>query len=665
MTGALRSAMALAARAWEKPAGVIAFKLWQHATIVTLTRTGSWRRMEEEANSRWMTADGDREAGVWEAGSLIDEIGIESVRRFYEANPDKKDETRALYDAVRRGEITIFGEPCSIADPDAIPWTTDWRFDHRWPSGDFYSYNFYEFDKEEPYDIKFPWELSRLNFLVAPTLLSLAEGHESWWKFLDKVLKSWQTANPMGNTVNWSPMECSMRGVNLSLLAQMAALGGDVARPALRRLLALCEIHGQFIFRTREYTDIRGNHYASNLAALTLLGLTVGRDGEAGRWLGFIQRAMDNEILLQFTEDGVQIEKSIPYHRLVTQLFLIAVISRRKAGLHVAPEAIERLKEAVRYAVAYTRPDGEAPAWGDNDDARALWFDTRTSADHRGMIALGAAFFNEPSFMPDDPSVEPALFLGEQQALSGDLKSTTQVDWFSEGGMVCARFGDGCHLVVDVGEVGLKGRGGHGHLDALSFELTLNHDRLIVDPGSYIYTGDPVERNRFRSTAAHNVPQVDGEEMAPLFSRRLWRLGSNADPVNVKVDKTGSRLSISAEHRGYERLDDPVTVRRAFECDLEKERLVIRDTISCVGRHRVTWRFHCAPGLDIVPVSKGFELIAPSGRRYLLRISGADRFFVSDDYVSEVYAKKMKSQTIGVTGDGELEFVCERSRGDA
>src|SRR5205085_6199685 len=87
------------------------------------------------------------------------------------------------------------------------------------------------------------------------------------------------------------------------------------------------------------------------------------------------------------------------------------------------------------------------------------------------------------------------------------------------------------HLVVDCAEVGMRGRGGHGHNDILSFELWMNGANWITDCGAYLYTASREWRNRFRSTSFHNTVQIDGEEVNRFIGPdALWQLQYDAVP---------------------------------------------------------------------------------------------------------------------------------------
>ena len=73
-----------------------------------------------------------------------------------------------------------------------------------------------------------------------------------------------------------------------------------------------------------------------------------------------------------------------------------------------------------------------------------------------------------------------------------------------------------------------------GHSDITSLEIWIAGMNLVSDCGAYLYTASREWRNRFRSTAFHNVVQVDGEELNRLISPdHLWQLRDDARPLDV------------------------------------------------------------------------------------------------------------------------------------
>ena len=143
----------------------------------------------------------------------------------------------------------------------------------------------------------------------------------------------------------------------------------------------------------------------------------------------------------------------------------------------------------------------------------------------------------------------------------------------------------------------MRGRGGHGHNDVLGFELVLDGMPLLTDCGAYLYTASVEWRNRFRSTAFHNVVQVDDAGTEPVrLADALWSLRYDARPVGIAWQADDEFCGVGAGHTGYERLADPVTCRRALVLDRRFDALVVRDRLGAAAAHSAAWRFHLAPG---------------------------------------------------------------------
>jgi hypothetical protein len=354
------------------------------------------------------------------------------------------------------------------------------------------------------------------------------------------------------------------------------------------------------------------------------LVLDVQRWAEAG-WA-----ALRAELPRQVHPDGVDFEAATAYHRLVGELFALPALLRRAHGLDVPLDYTERLRAMGRFTDAYTRPDGLAPLWGDADDGRALPLGGQNVNDHRSLPVLVAHLAGETAH----DNAEAAWLVGPEALAETERGEASAA--FPEGGAFILRGGND-HVFVDCGPVGLAGRGGHGHNDCLSFEATLDGTRIVVDSGTYVYTASAVERNRFRSTAAHNTPRVDGAEQNRI-PESLWNLEDDARPIVLLSEP----LRFRGGHTGYLRLADPVAVTRELALDPATHTLVIDDTFVAEGEHELEIPFHLAP--DVHP-----ELLEDnrvSLGRFALRWRGDWEAAIEDAWISPSYGVRTASRRV-------------------
>ncbi len=174
-------------------------------------------------------------------------------------------------------------------------------------------------------------------------------------------------------------------------------------------------------------------------------------------------------------------------------------------------------------------------------------------------------------------------------------------------------------VFVDAGPVGMAGRGGHGHNDCLSVDITLAGTPLIVDPGAYVYTSDWQARNWFRSTAAHNTPQIDGEEINRFVNPKyLWLLSNDAVPEIHEWSTDKNQLRLTASHSGYQRLAAPVTPARTIILDASTERLAIIDQFDGSIYHSAQVRLVLAPGIDVSEIEPSAWKLSTANNEFLL-----------------------------------------------
>ena len=483
-----------------------------------------------------------------------------------------------------------------------IDWHTDFKTGLSWPPRYFADIEYSNL--ERPSDVKVPWELSRLQWLMPAGQAFLLTQDDRYAAGVRDVLEQWIAANPCGGSVNWS---CTMEAA-LRLFSWIWFFNVFHNAPSWRdadfrfRFLRALYLHVEFTDRHIERSDVNGNHYTADAAALVVGGLFLGEGRGPQRWQKEGWRILCEEMPRQVFPDGVDFEASVPYHRLVTELFLWPAMYRTAHSLPIEPSYIDRLIAMARFSRAYSRSDGSVPLWGDADDARTLPFGMQGINDHRYLHTLIGLYTGREDLCNDKPAaVGEVLWAFGPAAVRRWLDAlppppTSQA--FADGGFFVMRSAVD-HVFIDCGPLGLSGRGGHGHNDITSFEAVLNGVQLVSDCGAYLYTASMVERNNFRSTAYHNVARIDGEEIN-RFQRPdyLWTLNDDARHLVEEVVFGASIDRLRIGHTGYERLQNPVTVWRTFELDHRTHTLKISDAFEGHGEHLVEVALHLAFGVS-------------------------------------------------------------------
>ncbi len=171
--------------------------------------------------------------------------------------------------------------------------------------------------------------------------------------------------------------------------------------------------HGRFLARNLEYSDISGNHLTSCLLGSLVLGLALPEERESARWRSSAGSGLRREILAQVHPDGVCHEGSIPYHRLVLELFLTAEVLACRHGIDLGAAYRERLVRMLDVLVAVRRPDGLLPLWGDNDDGSVLRLSADPVQDPGGLLAAAGVLLGRPDLAAAGrPRLEELLLAG-------------------------------------------------------------------------------------------------------------------------------------------------------------------------------------------------------------------------------------------------------------
>jgi hypothetical protein len=299
------------------------------------------------------------------------------------------------------------------------------------------------------------------------------------------LVDDWLLHNPPCRGEAWEPYPVARRILNWSLASAVA--------PSLRQHLA------PWLAAQMRYLDrhlerhLLGNHLLCDLCALVAAAAVLDTP-DAPAVAARAGRRLERELACQVLPDGGYAERTVQYHAQVMSDALLAMVLARARGreLGIAP-VVARM---ARWLATVRRPDGSYP-WL-NDAA--------------------------PDGMPV-PALQQALV--RIAGIDLDEKPPAPVVELPDTGWTIVR--EGSHeLLFEHGVVGPRHQPGHGHADALAFELIWNGMPVICDTGVTTYAAGET-RGFERSAAAHATVTVDGHGADEVWAS--FRVGGRSRPV--------------------------------------------------------------------------------------------------------------------------------------
>ncbi|MCU0226902.1 MAG: heparinase II/III family protein [Bryobacterales bacterium] len=465
------------------------------------------------------------------------------------------DSIASLAASILDGHFPLLGTHIDIPTP--IQWRRDPVHGHELPPGYFRRIPYLDFSRAG--DHKFLWELNRHHHLV---LLAQAWRLDPRPDYLDAIaaqLASWHEQNPFQRGMNWtSALEVAFRALNWIWIWHLC---GAALPPATRAaLLTGLYQHGCHLEYNLSIYFSPNTHVLGEAIVLHALGALFPDWPRANRWRRIGAAETARQTALQILPSGAHFELSSYYHLYAFDLLLFHNL--------LCSSASPPLAAMARYLHALNLPGGSLPLIGDDDGGRLFHPYGERRRFARASLAAAAVHLSDPVF-PCDPADLPeiaAWWLGPRVFSHSAPGIPPQPVVFPDSGLV--RLGDGVHHTVlfDAGGFG-PFRAGHSHSDALQILLWTAGEEVLADSGTCTYIADPILRDYFRSSAAHNTIRIDGHDQAVPAGPFAW----NGRPeVSLIAASDDSAEAICRAH-GY-------THRRRIH--LDSDALVIDDIVE-------------------------------------------------------------------------------------
>jgi Heparinase II/III-like protein/Heparinase II/III N-terminus len=474
--------------------------------------------------------------------------------------------------------------------------------------------------------VKYVWEINRHQFLIPIAKTYFLTRDRRYADQVLDILADWVDNNPPLEGINWtSSLELSIRLIAWTFILHLLRDALDVRDVRYKKILGSLVVQGRFIEQNLSRFSSANNHRLGEVAGLAVVGIGLPGIPEASKWATEGLQCLEEEILLQISEDGVGKEQSTDYLCFDLDLALVALALAKRRQHSVAERVWERLEAACTFLCSIAENSQVIPRVGDGDDSFAVRFDTcrdnfRSVIGTVGVLRKKGEFIrwacplDEKIFWLAGPSLEDGF------DVPGTEVATQTSIAFDRGGYYLMKADDngvGVTAQVDCGPLGYLSIAAHGHADSLSFVLRRGTEYILTDPGTYLYQCGGRWRSYFRGTRSHNTIAVDGKDQSEPGGTFLWTTKARSLP-EVWHSSKGIDVFIGS-HDGYSRLDDPVRHRRGFVF-LKPNALLVIDRILALGEHRYEQLYHLHPNIRASQESRDKWILNGKGQRYSLKL---------------------------------------------
>ncbi|HEX3666600.1 MAG TPA: alginate lyase family protein [Rhizomicrobium sp.] len=516
-------------------------------------------------------------------------IGCLSRERAAQAPKGPREDLLRAADRLLAGEWRIFSVDRHDVTP-AVDWHCDPKTGTRAP-GDTYSFSIPFAGGASRFDTKYVWELSRHHQTTVLAMAYWLTGDERYARAAVDQIQSWVRANPFLAGIHWaSGIELGMR---LIAFAWTRRLLGDWPEAPKHfednEAFARAVVQHQWLLAHHgSYGSSANNHLIYEMAGLYVSTNCMPWHGDAGTWRERAARTLESEFPRQIFPEGYTRELASDYNGFVLEALIICLCEAVLDGVSPGAGLRDCAQRMLGWLAANCDSKGRPPRQGDSDDATGLLLDTPGYDRWHDLLYFrsarrGRAAGPVPSLRAYLLSPLAHFEDADQTAPSGPRESGLVV--------LRARAGTPGEIwcAFDAGPLGYLSIAAHGHADALALELRYGGVPVLVDPGTFAYSGP--WRDWFRSTAAHNTVDLGGVSQSESGGPFLWTRHAAAKLLETGGLEDNTAIArVVGEHDGYGRCRH----RRSAILDRCNATLTVHDEISSSRPMvlRMSWHLH-------------------------------------------------------------------------
>jgi hypothetical protein len=396
-------------------------------------------------------------------------------------------------------------------------------------------------------DIKFIWEPARFGWATVLSRAYYLGGEEDFAQTFWEYTESFFAHNPINMGPNWiSGQEVAIRLMHLVFSYHLISESVHTTPERAERLAAAIAAHAERIPPTLAYARAQNNnHLLTEAAGLFTAGVVLPDHPRAGGWRKLGWRWFNRGLEQQISPDGVYVQHSTNYHRLMLQTALWVFAAAKSQGRSLPPESLSRLKAATLWLFSLVdRESGQTPNLGHNDGAYILPFTSLPFHDYRPILqAAGLAFLDE-TLLPAGPWDEMLLWFGLEK--NGPSNSKRNGSKTEKSPLILKSPGQKSWAYLRAAHFDDR----PAHADQLHFDLWWRGLNVARDAGTYSYNQNPPWDNALGTTFIHNTVTINDNDQMTRAGRFLWLDWAQAEILENDLEMK----HFIARHDGYKNL---------------------------------------------------------------------------------------------------------------
>ena len=483
-------------------------------------------------------------------------------------------------------------------------WNAGFQSKENWPEEDF-SYTINVSQREDIGDIRTNWELNRHFQFSALAKNYYISGKLEYLNELEELFEDWNIHNLFLHGVSWtSAMEIAIRAN--SWMYTYCFLEKAFQKHKYERKSLLDKLQNgilamiSYVVKHRARYSSANNHLIVEMYAVALAGILTGYS----KWIQLAISILSKEISLQNYSDGVNKEMSLHYQCFVMEAYGLLMHTMKKNSMSIPNKWYEYLQPMSEFVADCYGNKGEVIVFGDSDEGKILDLNGYQEDYYKYVLDLMSTLM--PMKYTEFDCVHENLNWILEENTHGATKCKERyvpkkIECYKEGGYTLIRAKEGRILIgIDHAELGFGKIAAHGHADALSFQMFVDGNPFIVDPGTYNYHFIPKLRNEIRNTSWHNTVSISGKNQSEILGPFLWGNRCKCNLIESSWNKD-IFCQAKAEYGGLEH-------KRTFT-SLNEVEFLVHDQITEKNSSKKSQIFMIHPACEVSVLEQGIVKI--------------------------------------------------------